>query len=252
VYVRKVIGLSADVLVMRSYCEGLQKNVSPAGDQVAHLDARARSESDFFGAFAALVPDCSNPAELTRGCINDAGYCREIVGLGADLLAAYGCSIIRDPLLSAFAGRFLNVHLGLSPYYRGSGTNFWALVNGEPEYVGATFMHLDAGVDTGEIIHQIRARVYPGDGPHQIGNRLIADMAVVYAALIGRFDEVRPMPQPPPLSNARVYRNRDFTLEATQELYRRFAAGLVDEYLANRPERCAATPIVVNPVLADL
>src|SRR5690606_10372264 len=103
-------------------------------------------------------------------------------------------SLIREPLLSAFQGRFLNVHLGLSPYYRGSGTNFWPLVNGEPEFVGATFMHIDAGVDTGEVIHQIRARIFPGDTPHQIGNRLIADMARVYAALIRDFDRLERMP----------------------------------------------------------
>ncbi len=38
-------------------------------------------------------------------------------------------------------------------------------------------MHIDAGVDTGEVIHQMRARVALGDSPAQIGNRLIVDMA---------------------------------------------------------------------------
>jgi hypothetical protein len=77
-------------------------------------------------------------------------------------------------------------------------------------------------------------------------------MAVVYAALIGRFAELRPMPQPQPPANARVCRNRDFTPEATQSLYRGFAAGLVDRYLAEQQARCDAAPIVVNPLLADL
>ena len=39
--------------------------------------------------------------------------------------------------------------------------------------VGATFMYIDAGIDTGEIIHQIRADIVIGDSPHSIGNRLI-------------------------------------------------------------------------------
>ena len=53
-----------------------------------------------------------------------------------------------------FSRKFLNVHLGLSPYYRGSGTNVWPLINTEPDMVGATLC-IDAGIDNGEIIHQI-------------------------------------------------------------------------------------------------
>jgi len=48
--------------------------------------------------------------------------------------------------------------LGLSPYYLGSGTNYWPLVNEKPEFVVATFMHIDTDIDTEEIIHQIRAK----------------------------------------------------------------------------------------------
>jgi hypothetical protein len=260
VYFRKVIGLSTGIRILRSYCEGFENSVRTVveqvdphpSDQIAHLDARARCEHDFFGAFVSLAPETSNPVALSRGAINDASHYRDILGLCPDLIGAYGCSIIREPLISAFEGRFLNVHLGLSPYYRGSGTNFQALANGEPEYVGATFMHLGAGIDKGEIIHQIRARIYPGDSPHQIGNRLIADMAVVYAAIIRRFDDLSPAPQLPPAPRPRVYRNRDFTQEATRLLYRRFATGLIDRYLAQWRERCEAAPIVTNPVLADV
>ena len=61
----------------------------------------------------------------------------------------------------------------MSPYYRGSGTNFWPFVNNELQFIGATFMHIDEGVDTGEIIHQIRANIFHDDNIHQIGNRLI-------------------------------------------------------------------------------
>ncbi|MGI9413035.1 MAG: formyltransferase family protein, partial [Hyphomicrobiales bacterium] len=148
--------------------------------------------------------------------------------------------------------RFLNVHLGLSPYYRGSGTNFFPLVDGAPAYVGATFMYLDAGIDTGEIIHQIRARVFPGDTPHQIGNRLIGDVAVVYAELIRRFDALEPVLPPAEPETARLCKRKDFTEAATVRLYEQFDGGMIARYLAETETRHARVPIARNPVLADI
>lgn len=259
-FVRKALGVSEGIDVSRSYCEGLTNSLVDMVDrkppnesefQRAHLQARAHSERDFFDAFDRLVPDRSNPIDIERGRINDGICARDIEALAPDLLVAYGCSLIKGRLLEAFAGRFLNVHLGLSPYYRGSGTNFWPLVNGEPEFVGATFMHIDPGVDTGEIIHQMRARVLPGDSPHQIGNRLIADMVQVYAAVIRNFDRLGRLPQPPIPADERVYRSRDLTEAATQKLYDRFAGGLVAKYLAEREARAKAAPIMENPVVVE-
>jgi hypothetical protein len=43
-------------------------------------------------------------------------------------------------------------------------------VNYKLKYVDVALMHIDAGVDTDEIIHQFRARVHAGGGPHLIDN----------------------------------------------------------------------------------
>ena len=109
-------------------------------------------------------------------------------------MLVFGTGLLKRPLLDAFAGRLLNIHLGLSPYYRGAGTNFWPLVNREPEFCGATIHFLDEGVDTGPIIAHVRPAIRSGDGPHDIGNRTIvaaadtlAEAAAAHAAspLIG-------------------------------------------------------------------
>lgn len=257
-FVRKAIALDPDLEVVRTYCEGLEKSLArridpaaPGADrQLAHVEARAASEEDFFRPFVELTPDRSNPVFIPKGTINDAAHVDAIRALAPDVLVAYGCSIIKAPLLEAFDGRFLNAHLGLSPYYRGAGTNFWALVNGEPELVGTTFMHIDAGVDTGKIIHQLRARVFPGDTPHQIGNRLIADTVASYVQVIHRFDALPDPPEIPEPASPRYYRQKDFTPEATDRLYAAFADGLVDRYLREREARIRAAPIAENPGLA--
>lgn len=253
-FVRKGIASSSRFDVARTYCEGTEKSLrtfvkadAPGSDaQIAHVEARTRSEEDFFRAFVDLTPDRSHPVFIPKGDINLAEHARAIIDLAPDVVVAYGCSLIKEPLLSAFAGRFLNVHLGLSPYYRGAGTNFWALVNGEPEFVGATFMHIDAGVDTGKIVHQVRARIYPGDTPHQIGNRLIADMVSVYVEIIARLDELETPAQLPPPDNVRVCRSNQFSPESVASLHARFEGGLVTDYLRDQTARESRAPLIRN------
>jgi len=200
-FFRKFIALDNEIEIINTYCEGTEKSlraftekekeIETTDMRMKHLEAREQSEKDFFEMFVKTTKDFSNPIFLSKGEINNPFYVEKIINSKADIIVAYGCSIIKEPLISAFPRRFLNVHLGLSPYYVGSGTNYWPLVNEEPEFVGATFMYIDAGIDTGEIIHQIRARIVWGDTPSSIGNRLILDMAPVYKTIFFIFGNKR-------------------------------------------------------------
>jgi methionyl-tRNA formyltransferase len=199
-FVRMRIASSHDLLVVASYCEGAEKSLGAIVEKqddnflrLNHLEARKQSEEDFFRLYVDSCRDESNPVTISKGEINDEQHVRDIIDLNPNLILAYGCSIIRSELLEKFEGRFINVHLGLSPYYRGSGTNFWPLVNGEPEFVGATFMYIDKGVDTGEIIHQMRSHVVFSDSPVNIGNRLIVQVADEYVKLVRSFPHIRKM-----------------------------------------------------------
>ena len=59
---------------------------------------------------------------------------KKIIDLKPDLLISYGCSLIRNNLIRKFKNKFINLHLGLSPYYKGSATNFWPIVNNELQF----------------------------------------------------------------------------------------------------------------------
>jgi methionyl-tRNA formyltransferase len=124
-------------------------------------------------------------------------------------------------------------------------------VHGRPEYVGATFMHLDRGIDTGKIIHQIRARIYPGDTVHLIGNRLIADAAEVFARLVANFHEVIELPQPSDQDLHQLCLRRDFTRESIHQLRSQFESGMIARYLGERERRCRDVPLVQQPWLVS-
>lgn len=239
VYFRKKIASDKRITVLTSYCESDEKSLGNRNNQnvrasqleIQHVEARTQSETDFFSDYIESCEDKSNPKLIKKGAINDEAVVHEIFAMNPDLLVCYGSSLITSDLLTKFQEKFLNVHLGLSPYYRGSGTNVWPLINYEPEMVGATFMYIDAGVDTGEIIHQIRADIYLGDSPHTIGNRLIKKMTSTYAEIICNFSKLESEKQP--VSGGKLYYQRDFTDEACKQLYLNFSQSMIENYLAS-------------------
>ena len=124
------------------------------------------------------------------------------------------------------------MHLGLSPYYRGTGTNVWPLINNEPEFIGATFMYIDSGIDTGSIIHQIRADIMLGDSPHSIGNRLIKKMTEEYCKIIDKFDNLHTERQI--FSKGKIYYLKDFNSNTCKKLYSNIQNGLIENYLEKK------------------
>jgi len=208
-----------------------------------HFDARHNTEYDFFSDMINHLEDRSNSKFINRGEINHPDTVDEIISLEPELIITYGCSIIKPTLVEHFHNKIINVHLGLSPYYFGSGTNYHALVNKDFQCVGYTFMYIDNGIDTGEIIHQARASVLPFDNPHQIGNRLIKDMTMDFIKLVIGFDDVQ-IQQPLTDMFGTTYKKKDATLQKDLKLYQNFKDGAVLDYLRRQKSKENEYPII--------
>ena len=151
-----------------------------------------------------------------------------------DLCVVFGASLIKDPLLSLLpSGRTVNLHLGLSPYYRGSGTNFWPFVNEELEYVGSTLLHLDAGIDTGAIIAHILPEIEQGDTVHTVGCKVIRASAEGLLHVVRLVREGRTLPHVPQwrVAGGRCYRSKDVTEEVLARYRHNLEQGLVERFL---------------------
>lgn len=249
-YFRKKISNDVRFEVVCSFCEGdersltnkILQNSESSQLEKLHVLARDRSEMDFFGECTEILVDKSNPVSINKGDVNLPSIVKKIVDLNPDLLICYGSSLIKSELVELFNGRFLNVHLGLSPYYRGSGTNIWPLINNEPYMVGASYMFIDAGIDTGKLIHQIRADIFWGDSPHSIGNRLIRKMTGTYADIVANFDKLTHEPEIK--LDGKLYMNKDFNAKACELLYQNFRAGMIENYLNN-------SDLIVKPEIVE-
>jgi folate-dependent phosphoribosylglycinamide formyltransferase PurN len=209
-----------------------------------HFEARDTAEArDFADHEDVRLDNGARCRQVQGGGCSDAAEVALMQQLEPDAVLVFGTGILKGPVLAAFAGRIINIHLGLSPYYRGAGTNFWPLVNGEPEYVGATIHYLDAGIDTGPIIAHARPQMRPADGPHEIGNRAILAAAETLLEAARAHNAGHSMSRPQS-RGGHLYQRKDFTADAVRRLYRNFDEGMIPRYLSEREARDARLELV--------
>ena len=74
--------------------------------------------------------------------------------LKSDLYITFGSSYIKGDLADFLVKqKAINIHAGVSPYYRGADCNFWALYDDNPHLVGTTVHLLSKGLDSGPILY---------------------------------------------------------------------------------------------------
>lgn len=121
---------------------------------------------------------------IAGGAMNSARMERLLRNLAPDYLLVGSGSILKPNIIERAKSGVFNVHTGVLPWMRGSGTVGHALRCGVP--VGATLHYIDAGVDTGALIER---RLLPvtkksqqlGElerETHQLAARLLADCVV--------------------------------------------------------------------------
>ena len=213
-----------------------------------HLSQRKQTEYDFFNWFIEFsIKRKLEESYIERGFISSHKFLNEVLDLNPELIIVYGTSIIKGEIIEIFRNKILNLHLGLSPYYRGAGTNYFPFVNNEPEFCGATFMYLDEGVDTGHIIHQIRPLIYPKDSFHQLSNRFLKECFNTYVKLIENFRTLNYLKDEVNHKNSnsnRIYKTKDFTENSLKKLHQNFKSNMIENYLINKKQRDDKVPII--------
>ena len=67
----------------------------------------------------------------------------------------------------------LNLHTGLSPYYRGGYTNLWPILHNDFGYFGVTVHVMSSGIDSGNIVHTARPTITPDDTYGSVNSKAI-------------------------------------------------------------------------------
>lgn len=79
---------------------------------------------------------------------------RQLQAANRGLVVVNGTRILSRRLLASISGRFVNMHAGITPAFRGCHGAYWAIATGRPQLAGTTIHWIDAGIDTGSVLKQ--------------------------------------------------------------------------------------------------
>lgn len=171
-----------------------------------HFSKNAEVELSVFPSISA-----SSTANLkTVVDINDPQVIDWAVRLGVDVVCLFGTSILSAGWLAAFPGKIVNLHLGLSPWYRGSATLFWPFADEAVEYLGSTIHLAIEKVDAGDILHRLRPKLLPGRDYYQLTNHLILESIEQFPGVVSRYLSNNLLPQSPEKIEGRICKKNDF------------------------------------------
>lgn len=74
--------------------------------------------------------------------------------INPDIVIVNGTRIISKEVLGCIPAKFINMHVGITPLYRGVYGAYWALVENNRQACGVTIHLVDPGIDTGNILAQ--------------------------------------------------------------------------------------------------
>jgi len=214
----------------------------------ARVRSIERRDAEIYDAFFATrgAPSFAVSARrvIEAADINSDGIAQAIRTAAPAAVVVSGTRLLRSPVVDLEpALGLINLHTGLSPYYRGGPCTFWTLYNEEPEYAGATVHHLSKGIDSGDILLSAQAALEEGDGVASLDCKVVAlGHGLVLRALDlleqGRAPRVRQW------EKGKLFLYRYFTSDARLDLEHRLQEGLVRRCL----ERLRREPSVVRTV----
>jgi len=117
------------------------------------------------------------------------------------VVVAYG-HILKPELLELPPRGMVNVHPSLLPGLRGAAPVEWAIIRGL-ETTGVTIIQLDAGMDSGPILHQIPHRIEPDVTGGELSAHLAEVGAQAVVETLAMMESTQP-PQPVPQDEARA------------------------------------------------
>jgi hypothetical protein len=174
-------------------------------------------------------------------------FVREI---DADLAFIFGVDLIKEPVLSTLPKIRVNLHLGLSPWYRGSATLFWPFYFLQPQFAGATFHQILPEADAGGVLHQTIPLLELGDGIHDVGAKTVIEAKKDLRKLLKGYGK-HGWNFKEQTSSGRLFLTRDFQPAHLRMIYNTYDDDIVDMYLTGQIEN-RQPKLIRNELLAEL
>ena len=120
----------------------------------------------------------------------EAELVRLLLQAGVELVVLAGfMRVLKEPMLTAFPRRIINIHPSLLPKFPGIEAWKQALAAGE-KITGCSVHFVDAGIDSGEIIGHRKVPVLADDTPESLHARIQIAERALYPEVIAQFCEI--------------------------------------------------------------
>lgn len=183
---KQVGALALDTLVGNGLAPVL---VIAAGDDDTAAAARRH------GLDLLVDPPLREPAGLER-----------VAGYAPDLLLCFSYPrILKPAFIGLFPGGCANFHPASLPRYRGCLPTIWPILNGD-DRAAYTMHHLDAGIDTGNVIADIWVPIHGLDTGWSLYERLVGEVPKLLSSQLEAISRgVLPLGQPQDSSQAAYF-----------------------------------------------
>jgi folate-dependent phosphoribosylglycinamide formyltransferase PurN len=200
-----------------------------------HFDKRFNIESSVYGNLTAaeVFNNCStvfiDPNEL-----NTDKMANIVQDYAADFCFIFGVDLILNPVIGCLPTDKINLHLGLSPWYKGAATLYWPFVHLAPQFCGATFHQIIKEPDAGEIVHQCTPELHMGDGIHDVAAKCVLKAVQDIDGMMSHWKDNLGFEGKIQQTSGRNWRGGDFHASQLRIIYDLFDDKIVDEYLSGR------------------
>jgi methionyl-tRNA formyltransferase len=175
--------------------------------------------------------------------INETGVQQRLEMEKPQIILDHGTSIVKKHILET-ADLALNLHWGLSPYYRGTACTEWALINWDPLNIGVTIHKLAKVIDGGDIVAQARADVSADDTVHSLNMQLTRLGTELIIETLDRIKAHREVIfEPQDYSKGYLTTNKQMTKSLRRQVEYIEKNGIV-EIMLKKPARRKRLPIV--------
>jgi len=139
--------------------------------------------------------------------------------VGPDIVLVFGTRLIKSHLFDSHPAKFVNMHWGWSPDYRGEGI-VSALATQGINALGVTVHLISSKIDGGDILYQLRPKVDKNDNFYSIGLKLTLLGIELFVKTIEKYKECgKLVGKPQDLSKGCLYDSK--YMRSHPELYQK-------------------------------
>ena len=205
---------------------------------IKHFANRYKVESSVYGKLCVdeVFGKCET-ISITPEQLNTQDIANKIYKFKSDFCFIFGVDLILDPVINSLPRDKVNLHLGLSPWFKGGATLFWPFYLLQPQYCGATFHQITKQADAGEIIHQCVPNLEIGDTIHDVAAKCVIKSVEDLSLLFNHYKIKKCFSGRIQQASGRNWRGVDFHASQLRVIYDLFNDDIVDAYLNGMLEK---------------